>query len=217
MSNFKAVIFDLDGTLLNTIDDLMDSVNYVLSGKGFPTHDSEKYKYFIGDGMANLVRRALPQNIQDDALVEDCFLAARDEYRRRWADKSKPYNGIPELLDRLTQAGIKMSVLSNKPDEFTKLIMNELFPRWKFEIVFGERNGIPRKPNPSGALEISSQLQINPQEFLYLGDTNTDMMTANAAGMYAVGVLWGFRKADELLESGAKTLIDKPLDLVKML
>lgn len=215
--NYKAVIFDLDGTLLNTIDDLADSVNHVLKAKGFPIHDAEKYKYFVGDGFATLVKRAMPADMRSESLLSECLAAARSEYGRHWADKSRPYDGIPELLDKLTQLGIKMSVLSNKPDEFTKLIMKNLFPRWKFEIVLGEQAGIPKKPDPAGALKISEQLGIPTHEFLYLGDTNTDMITANAANMFAVGVLWGFREADELLESGAKTLIERPLDLIKML
>lgn len=214
---YKAIIFDLDGTLLDTIDDLADSMNGVLARRGIPTHDVDKYKYFVGDGMSTLVKRALPQDISNDSLVSECITEMREEYGKRWANKSCPYEGIPELLDMLAAEGIKTAILSNKPDEFTKIVVEKLLSRWKFEVVLGERSGIPKKPDPTGAMEIADLLNIPPEEFLYLGDTNTDMLTANAAGMYAVGVLWGFRKADELIKSGAQILLEKPVDLIEVL
>lgn len=214
---FKAVLFDLDGTLLDTIDDLSDSMNGVLEASGFPTHDIEAYKYFIGDGVRNLIKRALPENSRDNTTIDKCLTAMKQEYGRRWADKTKPYPGITKLLDGLTYKGLKMTILSNKADEFTQLIVKKLLPDWKFEAVFGESPLTPKKPDPAGALKISGILDVPPSEFLYLGDTSVDMRTASLAGMYAVGALWGFRKADELVEGGARVLIPKPETLLDLL
>lgn len=214
---FEAVIFDLDGTLLDTLRDLADSMNSALESMGFPVHDVEKYKYFVGEGMYNLVIRTIPQDKREESIIQKCLDKMKDEYGKRWADTTKPYNGIPELLDRLTDMGLKKAVLSNKPHDFTKLMVDSMLARWKFDAVFGQREGVPKKPDPSAALEIADKLKIPPERFVYLGDTNTDMKTANAAGMYAVGVLWGFREADELMESGAKMLIKSPMDLLDIL
>jgi phosphoglycolate phosphatase len=214
---YKAAIFDLDGTLLDTIEDLGDSMNYVLEKMGYPTHDMEKYKYFVGNGVINLVSRALPADKRDDGIVKAALAAMKDAYSKRWDVKTKPYPGITDLLDALADKGIKLSVLSNKTDDITKLVIKKLLPSWSFYPVFGEREGVPRKPDPTGAIEITQILGANPGECLFLGDTGVDMKTATAAGMYAVGVLWGFRKAEELVENGAKTLISHPLDLLKLL
>jgi phosphoglycolate phosphatase len=215
--SFKAAMFDLDGTLVDTIEDLADSMNSVLERCGFPSHDLDAYKYFVGDGMINLVRRSLPEQAKTDETVMQCLAMMREEYAGRWKEKSRPYDGIPELLDRLSERGIKMAVLSNKPDDFTKVMVRELLSRWRFEAVLGERPSIPRKPDPISALEIAGQMRVSPGDFLYLGDTSTDMKTAGAAGMYAVGVLWGFRKADELLAGGARLLIERPTDLLELI
>lgn len=214
---FKAVVFDLDGTLLNTLDDLSDSVNAVLSASGFPTHSTAAYRYFVGDGLRELIKRALPEEHRDEGTISGTLAAMRQEYGKRWADKSRPYEGIPQLLNALTQFNIKMTVLSNKADEFTQLIVRKLLPDWRFEAVFGEGPGTPKKPDPAGALKIAGLLDIPAAEFIYLGDTNVDMKTAVAAGMYPVGALWGFRKAEELVEGGARILIPKPEALLDFL
>jgi len=213
----KAVLFDLDGTLLDTIEDLADSMNVVLTRMGFPTHSVAAYKYHVGDGVRELAVRVLPQDHQDEETIKKCIAAMRQEYGNRWDKKTRPYPGIPELLDALTARGIKMAVLSNKPDATTKVVVAKLLPWWRFDVVAGERAGIPRKPDPGAALSIAEQLGIAPQEWLYLGDTNTDMKTAVAARMYPVGALWGFRTADELLASGAKVLVKYPVDLLALL
>lgn len=214
---YEAVLFDLDGTLLDTLRDLADSMNSALKSMGFPSHDVEKYKYFVGDGMYNLVLRTLPPNIREETIIKKCLVKMEDEYSKRWADTTRPYKGIPELLDRLDGLGLKKAVLSNKPHDFTKLIVDKLLSKWSFDTVLGQREGVPKKPDPAAALEIVDKLDIPPEKFLYLGDTNTDMKTANAAGMYAVGVLWGFREADELIENGARVLIKSPMDLLDIL
>lgn len=214
---FKAVLFDLDGTLLDTIEDLGDSMNSVLAKNGYPVHDSEAYKYFVGDGMRTLVQRALPKGTHSEQLIDSALEAMKAEYAARWSDKTSLYPGMDGLLDGLVDKGIKCAVLSNKPDAFTKQIVENLLAGWTFHPVFGERQGIPKKPDPAGALEIAHILKVKPEECLYLGDTGADMKTAIAAGMYAIGVLWGFRKADELLENGARVLVSDPLQVLKLL
>jgi phosphoglycolate phosphatase len=214
---YKAIIFDLDGTLLDSIEDLKDSMNSVLESHGFPTHDTETFKYFVGTGMRNLVMNSLPPEERSQTIIDNCLSQMRKEYGKRWADKTKPYEGIPQLLDALTEKNIKMAVLSNKIHDFTTLIVDRLLKKWNFDVVFGERASVPRKPNPAGALEISSLLDIPPEKFLYLGDSDTDMETAKNANMYPIGVLWGFRKAHELLAAGAKKLIHHPMELLEFL
>jgi phosphoglycolate phosphatase len=215
---FRAVLFDLDGTLLDTLQDLADSMNGVLLRFGFAGHPREAYKYFVGDGMENLVRRALPETDRDrETTVSECLASMKEAYRGRWMEKTQPYPGIPELLDQLTARRFMLSVLSNKPDDLTRMMVKILLPRWPFEYVFGERPGVPRKPDPAAALEIAERSLVPSEAFAYLGDTGTDMITAKLAGMHAVGVLWGFRRAEELTASGADTLISKPADLLELL
>jgi len=214
---YRAVIFDLDGTLLDSVDDLADSTNITLRQLGFPEHDREAYKYFVGEGLENLARQALPEDHRDVDTLAKCAALLRDEYGRRWADKTRPYEGVPELLDTLASQGIKMAILSNKPDEFTKVVVAKLLPKWRFENVAGSKPSVPKKPDPTVSLQIAETAGIPPSEFIYLGDTHTDMETANAAHMYAVGALWGFRTADELIKSGAKVLIKRPMDLLELL
>ncbi len=212
--NFKAVLFDLDGTLLDTLDDLADSMNAVLERSGLPVHEVWKYKYFVGEGIVNLVRKALPEDKLDEETVSRLSAEMRQEYDSRWAGKTKPYDGIAELLDGLTLKKIRLAVLSNKPDNFTKIVVNKFLSRWSFDAVLGERPSVPKKPHPAGALEIAGLLNLKPCEFLYLGDTNVDMKTANSAGMYAVGASWGFRQVDELIKSGAKAIAGYPVELL---
>lgn len=217
MKKFKAVIFDLDGTLLNTIHDIASSMNEVLRLNKFPAHSDSEYKKMVGDGMEMLVRRALPADIEDEKVIKDCIFKMRDEYSKRWNISSRPYPGVKEMLNYLRENGIRMSILSNKPDDFTKLTVSSLLSGWDFEVVMGIRNGILKKPAPDGALKIAADMSLNADNFLYVGDTATDMKTAVAAGMFPVGVLWGFRDADELLANGAEELLKKPLDLHRLI
>ena len=212
-----AFIFDLDGTLLDTLDDLADSMNLVLKRFGFPGHPPEAYKYFVGDGMEVLVQRALPITHRDEATISRCFSAMREEYAVRWKTKTKPYPGIPDLLDELSQRRWPLTILSNKPHDSSLMVVAELLPLWNFQMILGARPLVPKKPDPAGALEIAEKLGLSPGEFVYLGDTGTDMLTATRAGMFPVGVLWGFRQAEELKENGAKILLEKPLDLLRYL
>ena len=210
----KAVLFDLDGTLLDTLEDLADSTNAALAQLSLPGHPLESYKLFVGDGLENLVRRAIGQEPPDEAMLARGIELARREYAARWAEKTRPYPGIPELLDDLARRGVPMAVLSNKPDEFTQLCVARLLSGWRFQAVQGATPDLPRKPDPRGARAIAERLGIAPANVLYLGDTNTDVWTAIAAGMFPVGALWGFRTAEELLAAGAAALARSPADIM---
>lgn len=214
---YKAILFDLDGTLLDTLEDLGNSVNRVLAARGFPTHTLDEYRYFVGDGTAMLITRALPQEKRNDENIRACLEEFSEHYGRNWKVNTRPYEGIPEMLDALTERGLKMAVLSNKQHEFTRLCVADLLPNWTFDVVFGQRDGVRRKPDPTGAVEVAERLNLPPADFLYLGDSAVDMKTAIAAGMFPVGVLWGFRPAQELKENGAQVLIKRPSEILNLL
>jgi len=215
MKNLRAVVFDMDGTLLNTIDDLGDCMNRVLQHEGFPVHPIEAYKHFVGDGMLNLVRRVLPEKHRDRAAVQRVRQMMEAEYAEHWADKTQMYPGIAALLDRLKALDIRMAILSNKPHTFTRVMAERYFKNWSIDPVLGARDGVARKPDPAAALEICRSWELEPGEVLYAGDTNTDMQTAHRGGLFAVGVLWGFRSKEELLASGAQRLAADPLELLR--
>ena len=214
---YRAILFDLDGTLLNTLQDVADAVNKGLSSLSFPQHTTEAYKTIIGEGRDVLVRRALPVDHRDDETALKLLNMVNAEYQIHWSDNTRPYPGIPELLDALTAKHIKIAVLSNKADDLTNLCVTKLLSQWRFTLVAGAKPSVPNKPDPTAALQIAKQLDINPVEFLYLGDSDIDMKTANRAGMYAIGAGWGFRSEQELLGAGAKAVIQHPEELLKYL
>ena len=213
VKKFEAVIFDLDGTLLNTVEDIAGSVNEVLVQNGFPAHAIAAYHRFIGDGMRELVCRALPCGDYGAGEIDYYTEAVREEYRRRWADHTAPYPGVTHMLDNLEKRRVPKAILSNKPHEFTVLTVERLLPLWRFDTVQGDRPEVPRKPDPAGALAIAHQWGINPASIIYMGDSGTDMRTAAAAGMYPVGALWGYRDSAELAGAGAARLIKAPYEL----
>ena len=212
--DFKAVIFDLDGTLLDTLEDLADSMNCVLERNRLPQHELAAYKYFVGDGIDMLVRRALPFEIADDEELNRFIREMKSEYAGRWLLKTRPYPGVPEMLAAFAKAGFEMAVLSNKPDEASNEIVRALLPKIAFRMVMGATPERPKKPDPSAALEIAARLNIPPEDFLFFGDTSIDMQTACAAGMFPIGVLWGFRPAEELIAAGGKMFLKHPADLL---
>lgn len=214
---YKAIIFDLDGTLLDTLEDLGNAVNRVLSTNGFPTHEIDAYRYFVGDGVATLITKALPIENRNDETIRDCSAGLRKDYAINWNVRTKPYDGIVETLKSLKTRGLKISILSNKPHKYTKLCVDGFFPNIAFDLVLGQKDTVPQKPDPAGALQIAGELDIPPSDFIYLGDTAVDMKTATTAGMFPVGVLWGFRQAEELLGSGAKILINHPMEIMDLL
>jgi phosphoglycolate phosphatase len=214
--NYRAVIFDLDGTLLDTLEDLAGAMNQVLQRLGFPEHPPEAYKYFIGDGMVNLARRALPAAERREEFVARAAEDLRAEYGRRWQRLTHPYPGIPELLEVLNRLEIKLGVLTNKADSIAKIMVAAFFPEITFGVVAGALPGRPLKPDPTGALALAQELAVPPNVLVFVGDSGNDMQTARAAGMYGAGALWGFRTADELREAGAKILLEKPADLLTL-
>ncbi len=213
----RAVIFDLDGTLLDSLEDLADSMNAVLLRSGLPTHPLDAYRYFVGEGIEMLVRRAVPEPERTPERLALHAAAMRAEYEIRSVVKTRPYPGVPGLLDALQSREVPTAILSNKPHEATVDVVARLLGRWSFRAVLGARPSAPKKPDPAGALEIAAGLGVPPGEILYLGDTATDMRTARAAAMKAVGALWGFRTADELREAGAEFLARNPADLLDLL
>jgi phosphoglycolate phosphatase len=214
---FKAVLFDLDGTLLDTLEDLADACNAALNELGYDIHPIDSYRYFVGDGVVTLAQRVLPVACRDPDSVRQCVELVREHYANCWDLKTKPYPGILSMLDELDKRQIRKVILSNKPDDFTKLTVSKLLSGRQFDVVRGVGDDGIKKPDPAKAFEIANMLNIEPADFLYLGDTNTDMQTATAAGMYAVGVLWGFRTAKELKEAGARIMIKEPMELLDVL
>lgn len=215
--SYQAVIFDFDGTLFDSLEDIARSANVALSQHGYPTHEIEAYRYFVGDGVRTLLSRILPEDKRDAENIASMLEVFKDHYIANWNVHSRPYPGIAEMLDQLAAKEIPFSVLSNKPDAMTKHSVQELFSAWNFALVLGESDEIPKKPDPAGALHIASKLGLLAQDILYVGDTSTDMKTAVAAGMYPVGVLWGFRSREELETSGAKILIRQPQELISLI
>ena len=211
---YKAVIFDLDGTLLDTLEDLANAGNRVLATAGLPVHPVDSYRYFVGEGLQVLIERIVPPELRASSQLTALAEAFREDYGRNWAVHTRVYDGVAPLLTALQAKGLAMNVLSNKPDDFTRLCVSTFLRDWSFREVLGHRLGMARKPNPVGALYIAEKLGIQPAAILYLGDTATDMKTAVAAGMHPVGALWGFRTAEELRVNGAVELAGHPLDVL---
>jgi phosphoglycolate phosphatase len=212
--NYSAVIFDLDGTLLDTLDDISAAANEAIAAEGFPPHSLSDYRRFIGDGVATLMTRALPPGAVNDLLVERCVDRFRVSYARLWRQATRPYDGIEELLSALHERGVPQAILSNKPHDATVRCVDHFFPGHPFASVFGQRASVPKKPHPQAAREIVEKLRLTPRQVVYVGDTSTDMQTAVAAELFAVGVLWGFREREELLASGAHAIIAQPRELL---
>jgi phosphoglycolate phosphatase len=210
-----AIVFDLDGTLVDTLDDLTDANNYALEQLGLPTHTPEEYRMFIGSGSRELCRKALPPNHVDltDTLLEMIL----DRYKDHCLDKTVPYRGIRELLAELNRRNIRLAVLSNKPDSLTRHIAVEIFGTECFEIIRGHLDGTPTKPDPTSVLAILEEMKLSPNDVLYVGDSGTDMATAAAAQLASVGVTWGFRNRQELEDTGAGNIIDRAAELLDLL
>lgn len=214
--NYAGVIFDLDGTLVNTLDDLADSCNRQLERYGYPTHPTDAYRYFVGNGAKKLVERALPA--ESAASLIDEFLADfKAEYAHHCFDKTAPYSGVPELLERLKEEGVPMAVLSNKPDAETRRVVERYFPSGLFAAVAGQRDAIPHKPDPAGVEPILEALKLEASATAFVGDTWIDMETAKRSACVPIGVLWGFRERAELVEHEAGHLARTPEELASLL
>ena len=212
----KFVIFDLDGTLLNSLEDLADSCNYLLRKYGFPEHPLDSYRYFVGDGIHKLVERVLPEDKRQQDFVEQFFQEMVAYYDIHKADKTMPYFGIVETLETLQQQGTMLAVASNKVNKAMIPLMEHYFPTIKFTAVLGQREGIPVKPHPQIIFDILEMAKVNADECLYVGDTDVDMDTAHRAGLKAVGALWGYRDRQELTEHQAEYIIAQPMELLKI-
>ncbi len=218
--NYRAVIFDLDGTLLDTLDDLANAANGALHSAGYPQHPVSAYRQFVGNGLRMLVRRALPAGEADrigPADFETLVKRTGDNYARDWAVTTRPYPYVPELLQELRRRDLPLAVVTNKPHEWTLRMLKHYFPDEPFLFIQGAMPDLPHKPDPAGALKAARHLGTAPNETVFVGDSNVDMLTAHNAGMVAVGVDWGFRGAKELQESGADRILYTPLGLLAFL
>jgi phosphoglycolate phosphatase len=213
---FQAIMFDLDGTLLNTLEDLGDSMNAMLTEQGHAEHPYDFYRLAVGDGARTLVERALPAAHRDERSITDAHVALREHYLQHWDKKTQPYDGILNLLDALASRGATLTILSNKPDESLQKCATRFLPTHIFSDMRGVLPDGPIKPDPGGALAIITEYEIPRDAWLYVGDTNTDMQTAKAAGLFAIGCTWGFRERAELLSSGADAIVDHPQDILSI-
>lgn len=215
---FDSVIFDLDGTLLNTIDDICDSLNIALESQGFRTYNSEETKAFVGSGVKIMVERALGLQDYDEETFEKVRATYMKEYALRQAIKTRPYEGTIDLLIELKKRGIKIGLLSNKPHQDTLRVVDFYFGLDKFDVVLGQREGIPVKPDPTALFEIIDLLKTTKDKCIFVGDSDVDMMTANNGEIKKIGVLWGFRTIDVLKSKNADYIVssaDEILSIIK--
>ncbi|MFK5921457.1 MAG: HAD family hydrolase [Verrucomicrobiota bacterium] len=212
------IIFDLDGTLLDTLDDLADSGNAVLQAHGHAAHAVEAYRTFIGDGMGKLVQRIFPCGEVEDPAVLDLRLAEyKEAYQQRWKNKTRVYDGITDLLAELSQRAVKTGVLTNKAHVFALKCVEEFLGEHAWDVVLGQREGVARKPDAAGALDALQSMGTSADKAIFVGDSSVDMQTAVNAGIKAVGVSWGFRGREELIANGASVVIDTPGELLELL
>lgn len=213
--NYDAVMFDLDGTLADTLRDLSEAGNHAMAAVGRPTYSLDQYRTLVGQGLDRLIHDALGPDHQ--ALFGDAIAAFHAHYADHRYDHCAPYPGIADLLDALTRRGLKLAVMSNKPDEATVDMVQRVFGRCDFAAVRGHRAGYPVKPDPKAPLEICDELGVAPAHWVYVGDTDVDMKTGKAAGFFTVGVSWGFRSVDEMQAAGADEIIRHPSELLDRL
>lgn len=214
-SKIDTVIFDMDGTILDTLDDLKDAVNHAMEAMGHPAHSREEIRTFVGNGVELLIRRALPEGY-DEREVAPALSEFKKFYAVHGNDNTKPYDGIKELLSELHKRGIKIAVLSNKYDAAVAELADSYFPG-SFDVTYGEREGVPRKPEPDAVFAIIKEFKTDAAHTLYIGDSEVDMQTGKNAGVTTVGVTWGFRSVETLKENGADNIIDAPSELLKLL
>jgi len=216
MSKKKALIFDLDGTLLNSLIDIADAVNFVLDQHNFDTYEFDAYKNFIGNGIEVLARKALPQNLKEEEF-QVLFSEIKASYQIRQNTKTAAYEGIISMLEEAQARGFKLAVLSNKPHEFVPPTIERYFKNIDFNYSFGSREGIEKKPKPDAVLELLNLMSLKAEECFFVGDTSTDIMTANNAKMDSIGVLWGFRDRKELEGANATYIIGHPKEILDLI
>ena len=210
----KLAVFDLDGTLVNSLGDLAQAANTTLSRFGYPIHELDEYRYFVGSGVPELIRRALPEGERTEENVARLNPVFDEYYHAHYADITKPYDGITTLLNELKKNGVMLAVASNKPDEFTKAIVGAFF-KDTFDFIQGKVAGVEKKPSPDILNAIMARLDVSKAETLMISDSDIDIYTAKNAEVKSVGCLWGFRTKDELVEAGAVYIAYKPSDIIK--
>ncbi len=212
----QGLIFDLDGTLLDSLRGIAASLNHALAASGLPGHPDEAVRGFIGNGSRILIEHGVPADA-NEALIHTAEQAFKADYDLTWQNGTLVYPGITGLLDSLQTCGYPLAVLSNKPHPFTETIVSRMFPTIRFATVLGQRAGIPHKPDPAGALEISNSLHLRPEDCILIGDSTIDLETAHNAGMRAIAVTWGFHDREWLVAAGAELIADDPAELLEIL
>ena len=212
----KLAIFDLDGTLLNTIEDLGYAANHALQAHGYPTHSIASYPFFVGNGVRRLIERVLPEDARTEATIDRLLVTFKEYYNDHNTDYTKPYEGIPELLSLLSSRGVAIAVASNKYQAATEKLISHFFPTLSFIAVEGQKEGVPVKPDPSIVFEILAKAKTPKADTIYIGDSGVDMETACRACVDSVGVTWGFRPEKELVENHADTIVNSPGDIEKL-
>ncbi len=212
----QAVIFDLDGTLVNSIYGLMNSMNNVLYKHGLETLNVDQYKIYVGHGLKDLVRKSARIDSYEDPRVELLYREMMEDYSRNWDYQMYAYEGIIPLLNALSQENVKLGVNTNKKEEIAQLILDKYFPGY-FSYMIGGRSSLPKKPDPAAALLIAKELGVLPNQCIYLGDSDVDIQTARNGNLYAVGAAWGFRGREELMAAGADAVISHPMELLNIL
>lgn len=212
---YKAVVFDLDGTLLNTLEDLTDSTNYALAACGYPQRDITEIRYFVGNGIHKLIERAVPDGISSDEL-EKCFKIFCEHYKGNMENKTAPYDGINDMLKSLYENGVKLAVVTNKAEFAAKELVKRLFGEF-VSVVIGGNDKRPLKPAPDGVLDALKLLGAEKHEAVFVGDSEVDIQTAKNAELECIGVLWGFRKKEEIEKLGVKATAETAQELEKIL
>lgn len=213
----KLVVFDLDGTLVDSVYDLADSVNFILSKNGYPINDTDKYYKFVGDGTLKLVERALNGKSSDECEISRLHNEFLEYYSKHCLDKTRAYDGVYELLKNLNKMNVMISVASNKTDVFTKEIVSKLFEEIAFSDVSGKKEGVPKKPDPQIVFDIMNYSNVKPFETLYVGDSDVDVQTGHNAGLLVCGCEWGFRGREELLNAGSDFIVKYPKEIIAII
>jgi len=215
MRDFKTYIFDLDGTLLSTLNDLAASTNYALRWAGMPERTIEEVRMFVGNGVKLLMERAIPEGVNNPKF-EETYAKFREHYMEHNLDTTRPYDGVPELLHELKRRGKHLAIVSNKFYAATQDLAKHFFPD-TIEVAIGERENIRKKPAPDTVLEALRQLNVSKEDAVYIGDSDVDIMTAKNSGLPCISVLWGFRDKDFLIEHGGSLFVDKPIEILSSL